>query len=91
MHVEAKSTDLDLRFDRESYLSINLSAREDKVALPAGKHDLERSFTDDKKKQVTIIGFLGRKKQQPSLVNINSQNGEVKITFIQTPNPTSNY
>jgi hypothetical protein len=77
--VNGRATDVRLHFSPESYFTVEVEAREDKLRLPIGDSNLDTNYLDEKKKFVEVSGTVGKPSNNPSKVKVNVQNGDLEI------------
>ena len=82
INIVGKSTDISLNFEGNSYLDVDITAREEKLSLPRIEHNLSKQYVDDKAKFVKMLGFIGDKNNYPGKVSINAQSGLVDINLL---------
>jgi len=81
--VNGKATDVRLHFSPESYFTVDIEAREDKLQLPSGAVNLDTNYIDERKKFVEVSGTVGKPSNNPSKVKVNVQNGDLYIIIRQ--------
>ncbi len=82
IRLDGKSTDYELMFSDKSNFETKIYVRDDKIDLTNYPGQREKRYVDEKSKFVQITGFFGSKNADRN-VNIDAQNGEVKIDFIE--------
>lgn len=86
IQLTGKSTDFNLSFDSQSYFNASLTARKDKLVLPTKISDVAIDYLDDNDNFVSVNGTIGNKNDQPGLVNVNAQKGDLKVFFVRGDN-----
>jgi hypothetical protein len=81
IRLDGKSTDYELNFSNKSSFESRIYTRDDKINLADYPGQREKRYVDEKSKFVQITGYFGSKNSDHN-VNIDAQNGEVKIDFI---------
>lgn len=81
INVAGKYTDITLDFMPNSYLEVDISAKEESLFLPRENVKLDKMYTDDKQKYVRVRGRIGSKTNYPGHVYINSPGGDVTINL----------
>lgn len=89
IRLRGKSTDYKLEFSRNSSFETRIYARGDKLTISEHPGQREKRYMDDKSKFVQVTGFFGKATDERKL-NIDAQNGEVKIDFIDVLPETYN-
>ena len=89
IRLNGKSTDYDLKFSRNSSFETRIYARGDKLMITEYPGQREKRYMDEKSKFVQITGFFGSDQDERKL-NIDAQNGEVIIDFIDVLPETYN-
>jgi len=89
IRLRGKSTDYTLNFPRNSSFETRIYARGDKLTITEFPGQREKRYMDDKSKFVQVTGFFGKATDERKL-NIDAQNGEVKIDFIDVLPETYN-
>ncbi|MDN5201731.1 hypothetical protein QQ008_10170 [Fulvivirgaceae bacterium BMA10] len=83
IQLTGKSTDFNIKFDRDSYFNADLKAREDELELPDNTSVVDKEYTDDKETFVSLLAKIGNTKSNPAMVNINAMKGDVKLDFVK--------
>ena len=86
IQLTGKSTDFNLSFDNQSYFNASLTARKDKLVLPTKISDVEIDYLEDNDNFVSVNGTIGNKNNQPGLVNVTAQKGDLKVFFVRSNN-----
>ena len=89
IRLNGKSTDYKLIFSNNSNFETRIYARSDKLMITEYPGQREKRFMDDKSKFVQITGYFGADHDDRKL-NIDAQNGEVIIDFIDVMPETYN-
>lgn len=89
IRLKGKSTDYSLRFPKTSNFNARIYARDDKLNIIDFPGDREKRYLDDKSKFVRVTGSFGAGNEERKL-NIDAQNGEVKIDFVDVLPETYN-
>ena len=77
--VNGRATDVRLHFSPESYFTVDIEARDDKLHLPSVAANLEKNYLDEKKKFVEVSGTVGKPSNNPSKVKVNVHNGDLDM------------
>ena len=83
IRIDGKSSDIDLEFDPNTYLDLDLLGTEEDIGLPMT--GMNREVIDEKKGIVQYKGTLGNKTNYKGKVNIKAQGGSVRIGIEQQP------
>jgi len=89
IRLNGKSTDYTLSFSKRSSFKIRIYARDDKLTIADFPGHREKRYMDDKSKFVRVTGTFGSSSDERKL-NIDAQNGEVSIDFIEVLPETYN-
>lgn len=89
IRVNGKSTDYYLNFSKKCSFETRIYARDDKLKIADFPGERKKRYMDDKSKFVQISGVFGSTAEERNL-NIEAQNGEVTIDFIEMPPETYN-
>lgn len=89
IRLSGKSTDYNLKFDKNSSFDANIYARDDKLKITEFPGKREKRYMDEKSKFVQINGYFGAAKVERK-VSVDAQNGEVSIDFIDVLSETYN-
>ena len=81
IRVNGKSTDYKLVFSNGVSFDSRIYARNDKLSIAKYAGKREKRYMDEKSKFVQLSGSFGTDTASESKLNINAQNGEVKIDF----------
>ncbi len=81
IQLKGKSTDFTLKFENGSYFNTSLTAKEDNLIIPKKLSNVDVGYTDEKEHIVSVKGTIGTKNSTPSLVLINAQKGDVKLSI----------
>jgi len=81
VRLSGKSTDYKLRFSNDASFETRIYARDDKLSIKEFPGLREKRYMDDKSKFVQVTGNFGKSTTESKL-NIDAQNGEVSIEFI---------
>ncbi|GAA0891955.1 hypothetical protein GCM10009122_16340 [Fulvivirga kasyanovii] len=81
INLSGKYTDITLDFMPNSYLEVDISAKEESLFLPRENVKLDKAYTDEKQKYVRVKGRIGNKTNYPGNVYINSPGGDVTINL----------
>jgi len=79
--IKSKSTDIRIAFEPSTYMYANIEAKEEMLRLP-DVPSFTRRYIDDKERYLSITGSMGEKSTNRSSLNIQSDNGEVWIKYI---------
>lgn len=82
VRVNGKSTDYRLIFSKGVSFESRIYARDDKLSIANYSGKREKRYMDEKSKFVQLSGNFGNDTSESKL-NINAQNGEVKIDFTE--------
>ncbi|MBL6446120.1 DUF4097 family beta strand repeat protein [Fulvivirga sp. 29W222] len=77
--LSGKYTDITLGFMPNSYLLVDISAKDESLFLPHENVKLDKVYTDDKQRYVRVKGRIGAKSNYPGNVYINTSGGDVTI------------
>lgn len=83
LRLKGKFTDCNLTFPMNSNFETSIYARDDKLQIADFPGKREKRFMDDKSKFIRLTGAFGSGKDGRKL-NIEAQNGEVRIDFKDT-------
>ena len=89
IRLDGKNTDYELNFSKRSKFEARIYARDDKLNITEFPGVREKRYLDDKSKFVQVTGAFGDNPKESKL-DIDAQNGEVTIDFIQAPPETYN-
>jgi hypothetical protein len=89
IRVNGKSTDYNFNFSKNSSFDARIYARDDKLKIADFPGERKKRYMDDKSKFVQITGVFGSETEERNL-NIEAQNGEVTIDFIERLPETNN-
>ena len=89
IRVNGKSTDYILNFSKNISFDTRINARDDKLKIAEFPGQRKKRYMDDKSKFVQVTGFFGSDVDDRNL-NIDAQNGEVAIDFIDVLPETYN-
>ncbi len=89
IRLKGKSTDYNLRFSKNSNFNTRIYARDDKLSIVDFPGDRKKRYMDDKSKFVRLTGVFGTGSEERKL-NIDAQNGQVKIDFVDVLPETYN-
>ena len=87
VRLQGKSTDYVLNFSNRSSFDSRIYARSDKLKIADFPGEREKRYMDDKSKFVQITGSFGYKNTEQRL-NLDAQNGDVTIDFIEMSQET---
>ena len=79
IYVNGRATDIKLHFSPESYFTVDIEARDDKLHLPSVAANLEKNYLDEKKKFVEVSGTVGKPSNNPSKVRVHVHNGDLDM------------
>ncbi|MEO1052033.1 MAG: hypothetical protein AAFX87_15480 [Bacteroidota bacterium] len=80
--ISGRSTDIQLYFEDQSYVELDIEAKQEDLSLPVERSDVNTSYLDDKGKYVKVTGNIGTKNNYPGRVTIKAQGGDVDINFL---------
>lgn len=89
VRLSGKSTDYKLNFSTDANFETRIYARDDKLSIKEFPGLREKRYMDDKSKFVQVTGNFGKRITESKL-NIDAQNGEVSIEFIDVLPETYN-
>lgn len=89
IRLNGKSTDYELNFSSRSNFETRIYARDDKLKITEFPGRREKRYMDDKSKFVQLTGTFGKSSADQKL-NIDAQNGEVIIDFVEVLPETYN-
>lgn len=83
IRIEGKSSDIDLEFEANTYMDVDIKAFEHKLQLPTTGFDKE--YIDEKKGLARFKGIVGVKNNYQGSLNIDSQRGAINIKLKTQP------
>ncbi len=77
IRIEGKYSDIDLDFDANTHMDVDIILDEDQTPLPF--EGLTKEYVDDKKGVLRLRGIIGDKNNYKGNLNIDSEKGEINI------------
>ena len=77
IRIIGKSSDIDLEFEANAYMDVNIKAYEYKLQLPMTT--LNKEYIDKKRGLVLYTGIIGKENNYKGSLNIDSQRGAINI------------
>lgn len=79
VEINGKSTDIDLTFDTQSHINVDVHARDQDLDFDLPIANIKRRYTDDKDKYISLKGSVGPESEKESTLIIDSTSGEVSV------------
>ncbi len=79
-----RSTDINLVLNQASYMSAKIRGDEDKMIVPNSMMSLTRNYNEDDG-TVTLEGMVGYSNDTKSVLNVDTEKGDVIISIKETP------
>ncbi len=84
INITGKSTDINLILNQASYIKTYIKGPEDRMILPNSMLTMQKElFTDEGK--ISLSGFVGNTNTRHSLLNVESDGGELIVAIKDTP------
>jgi hypothetical protein len=77
IRIDGKYSDIDLEFEPNTYMDVDIEVDEDNFTLPIT--DLKKEYIDEKKGLIRLSGVIGAKNNYKGSLNIDSESGDVNI------------
>ena len=83
VRISGKTSDIDITFDPNSFIEVDIKANEDGLHLPLT--DLNKTYVDEKKRIVRLKGTFGTKKNYIGNVYIDVLDGDITLSLNTSP------
>lgn len=77
IRIDGKSSDIDLEFEANTYMDVDITAHEFRLQIPL--EDLNKKYLDKKRGLAKFSGIIGDKNNYKGSLNIDSEHGAINI------------